>query len=144
MGSEIGVDPRGIGVKAVHDRRREPFQRCFGKPVDAKDTHPPVERQRRGPDDLRQASGADPPHELHLKKAILGMHITQGEIGVPLALGRNARNSVAVADDRHRCTEPGNRDRSLGLRPRRLDQKIGTAHNYQNKNSKPDRDPPQP
>ena len=144
MGAQIGVDPVGIGFEAVDHLRREPFQRSFGEAVEAEYAHPPVERQRRCADDLGRPPGAGAAHELHLEEAVLGVHIAQGEIGVPFARRGDVRDAVAIAQDRYRRIEPGKRDRSLGLRPRRLDREIRAAADDNHKNRKPDRDPPQP
>ena len=144
MGAQIGVDPVGIGFEAVDHRRGEPFQRSFGEAVETEDAHPPVERQCRCADDLRQPPGAGPAHELHLKETVLSMYEAQGKIGVPFARRDDARDAVAVAQDRNRRIEPGERDRSLGLRARRLDRQIRAADDDNHKNRKPGRDPPQP
>ena len=144
MRLEIGVDPRGIGFKAVDHGRRKPLQRGLGKPVKAQHAHPPVERESRFSDDFGQSSGAHAPHEFHLKEPVLGVHVAQGEIGVPFRLRADAGDPVPVADDRNRRVDPGKRDGALGPRPGRLDREPGPAHNDERENDKPGRDAAQP
>ena len=144
MRVEIGVDPRGIGFEAFDDRRRKPLERGFGKPVKAEYPHPAVDRERRLSDNLGQSPGAHAPHEFHLKEPVLGVHVAQGEIGIPFGLRADARDAVPVADDRNRRADPGERDGALGLRPGRLDREPGAAQHDRDQDDQSDRDPTRP
>ncbi len=50
-------------------------------------------------ENLGQLSAGSPPHQIHMKKPVLGYTVTQRKIGIRIGLGIDVGHAVRVADD---------------------------------------------
>src|SRR5216683_1514788 len=96
---EIGVDAGGIGLEGGAQRRRERGELPLGGAVEAERAHRPVGAESRLAEQLRQSSGAEPPHHVHLEEPVPGMEKAEREGGVAIVRRADMRHAAAIAGD---------------------------------------------
>ena len=99
MGFQPAVDACGISLEGGADLGRSGREHGLGDSVQSQGANVGIGFENFFAQHFGKPTGSRPARELHLPQAILGVYVTQREIGVRCILGENVRHGVAVADD---------------------------------------------
>jgi len=141
---EKAVDAGGIGVEHAFELRRQLRILLLGRAIEAEDAHEPVGRQGRGAEPFREASGASPAHQIHLKKTVLRMDEAQGEGSVALSGGADGGNAARIAMDVHLGAQARDREPSVIARQRRAQPEKARGENDERQQQKAEEESPHP
>jgi len=117
VGGDVGVDPLGVGLQHGAGFAVQLLQFLSGGAVPAQGAEETILSQGRRAQHLRQPPGADPPPELHLPEAVLGMDVPLGEEEVVGIGGVDMGNPPTVTDDGGLCLQAVHLDRPVGPGP---------------------------
>src|SRR5439155_2578907 len=117
VGLEEPVDPGGVALQRAALDRVERTRLRRSDPRQSEAAQEAIEQQRRLAEDLREASQSDPPIQLHLPEAVLGMNVTEGIIDVVAGRGVDVRDAGPIANDLHVGPDPRWRDEAVERRP---------------------------
>ena len=142
--SEPRVHPANVGVELADRAGLEVREGRRRGPPKPHDPHQAIRVERRGPEHLREPSGADAAVHLHLPHPILRVHETEREQRIVLAPGQDVRHAVRVPDDLHRRGKPGNHAFAVDFGERPTQPDVGAGRHDGAEHQKRERAPGQP